>query len=145
MPSALIAPLAALVILAAAAGVLTLQRWWQRRLLGTTVLGSAAGVVGDDRPDILYFTGENCTVCHVAQRPALRRLRSLLSDVTIREIDVARDPATARRYRVMTLPTTVVLDEGGRTVAMNVGYASEAALRDQVEAARTPAGARTLA
>ncbi len=139
----LIAPLAALVLLAAGAALLAMQRWWQRRLLGREVLGVAS--VAADRPDILYFTGENCTVCHVAQRPALRRLRELLSDVAVREIDVARDPSLARRYRVMTLPTTVVIDGGGRTVAVNVGYASEAALRDQVEAARTSDRERALA
>jgi thiol-disulfide isomerase/thioredoxin len=133
----LIAPLAALLVLAGFAALLAVQRWWQRRLLGRAVVGIADGAA--DRPDILYFTGENCTVCHVAQRPALGRLRSLIADVTIREIDVARDPSAARRYRVMTLPTTVVLDPDGRAVAVNVGYAPEAALRDQVEEARTSA------
>jgi len=131
----LIAPLAAAAVLAVAWGVLALQRWWQRRLVGTNLVGvpsrSDAGV-----PDILYFTGESCTVCHVAQRPALERLREQLTDVTVREIDVAADPVTARTYRVMTLPTTVVLDREGRTVAVNAGFASETALRDQVHAAR---------
>ncbi|HSP64613.1 MAG TPA: thioredoxin family protein [Candidatus Deferrimicrobium sp.] len=145
MPPTLIAPLAALAVLAAAAAVLAVQRWWQRRLLGRSVLGVEPGAHGGDRPDILYFTGESCTVCHVAQRPALVRLRSLLSDVSIRQVDVADDPSTARRYRVMTLPTTVVLDARGRTVAVNVGYASEIALRDQVQAARAPAMDAALA
>ncbi len=65
--------------------------------------------------------------------------------MAIDEIDVARDPSSARRYRVMTLPTTVVLDAQGRTVAINAGYASELALRDQVAAARasSPAIAST--
>jgi hypothetical protein len=86
--------------------------------------------------DILYFTGENCTVCHVAQRPAISRLREAITDLAVREIDVAADPQTARTYRVMTLPTTVVLDRLGRAVAVNAGFASDAVLRSQVEAAR---------
>lgn len=134
MATVLIAPLAAVVMLAAAWAVLALQRRSQRRLVGIAVRGTV--VSGAERLDILYFTGENCTVCHVAQRPALGRLRSLIGDVVIREIDVARDPAAARRYRVMTLPTTVVLDPGGRTVAVNAGYASETALHEQVRKAR---------
>ena len=134
MATVLIAPLAAVVMLAAAWAVLALQRRSQRRLVGTAVRGTVLS--GAERLDILYFTGENCTVCHVAQRPALGRLRSLIGDVVIREIDVARDPAAARRYRVMTLPTTVVLDRGGRTVAVNAGYASETALQEQVREAR---------
>lgn len=134
MSTVLIAPVVAVLVVAAAAAVLALQGRSQRRLVGTAVRGSFRD--DTERPDILYFTGANCTVCHVAQRPALGRLRSLVGDVAIREIDVARDPAAARRYRVMTLPTTVVLDPGGRTVAVNAGYASETALRDQVREAR---------
>jgi hypothetical protein len=134
----LVAPGAALVVVAVVAGLLRLQGWWQRRLVGSAVeLAGAARGGPPLLPDILYFTGESCTICHVAQRPALRRLETMLSDVAIREIDVARDPSSARRYRVMTLPTTVVLDPSGRTVAVNAGYASETALRNQVETARS--------
>jgi hypothetical protein len=132
----LIAPLAALAVLGVAAAVLALQRGWQRRLLGSEL--AAAGSDGSSReaPDILYFTGENCTVCHVAQRPALRRLRDAMPDVTIREIDIATDREAARTYRVMTLPTTIVLNARGTVTAVNVGFTGEAELRGQVEAAR---------
>ncbi len=75
-------------------------------------------------------------MCHVAQRPALTRLRELIDDVAIRELDVAVDREAARHPRVMTLPTTVVLDSQGRMTAVNAGFASESVLRDQVAAAR---------
>lgn len=135
MPPPLIAPLAALVLLAPAVAVLALQRFRQRRLVGTVLLDSVPA--GDGIPDILYFTGEYCTICHVAQRPALERLRGVIEDVAIREIDVAVDSRSARTYRVMTLPTTIVLDAAGRTTAVNAGFAAETVLRDQVMAART--------
>lgn len=136
MVSPLIAPLAAALILALAAGALALQRSRQRRLVGTVLLDSTIPTVTGAVPDILYFTGENCTVCHVAQRPALRRLRDVIEDVAIHEVDVALDPGSARTYRVMTLPTTVVLDATGRATAVNAGFAGESILRDQVLAAR---------
>jgi hypothetical protein len=145
VPPLLLAPLIAATVLAAAWLILALQRHWQRRLVGVVVAYTSTGQAADDTPDILYFTGPNCTVCHVAQRPALRRLRALIADVSIREIDVAVDPASARTYRVMTLPTTVVLGPDGRTVAVNVGFASEASLRDQVKAARRSPLASALA
>ena len=145
MAPVLIAPLAALVVLGLVAGALAVQRSWQRRLVGSAVRGTPVGVAGATRSDILYFTGAGCTVCHVAQRPALDRLRVLLPDVQVREIDVAREPALARSYRVMTLPTTVVLDATGRTAALNTGYASEVVLREQVEAARLSSLAGALA
>jgi hypothetical protein len=132
----LLAPVIAFAVLAVAAGALTLQRSWQRHLVGTSLLGRAPAGVAASVPDILYFTGEHCTVCHVAQRPALRRLRELIADVDIHEVDVASDPRTARSYRVMTLPTTVVLDRRGRMTAVNAGFATETVLRDQVQAAR---------
>lgn len=96
-------------------------------------------------PDILYFTGENCAVCEVAQRPALQRLGDLIGDIMIREIDVAREGVAARNYRVMTLPTTVVLDPSGRATAVNAGFAGEAKLREQVLAARAVTEATAVA
>jgi hypothetical protein len=132
----LLAPIIAVAILAVAVGGLALQRTWQRRLLGSSLLGRAAAGIPASVPDILYFTGEHCTVCHVAQRPALRRLRELITDVDIHEVDVVSEPRTARSYRVMTLPTTVVLDRRGRMTAVNAGFATESLLRDQVHAAR---------
>jgi hypothetical protein len=143
--SLLLAPLIAATVLGVAWVVLALQRRWQRRLVGMVLAGTPSASTANAIPDILYFTGPNCTVCHVAQRPALRRLRELIADVSIREIDVAVDPASARTYRVMTLPTTVVLGPDGRTAAVNVGFASEAALRGQVEAARRSSMASAFA
>jgi hypothetical protein len=136
VPSALLAPVVALLIVAMAAAVLAAQRSRQRRLIGTVQLDGADPTHGGQAPDILYFTGENCTICHVAQRPALQRLRDVLGDVAIREIDVALEPSSARAYRVMTLPTTVILDSSGRATAVNAGFAPNATLRDQVLAAR---------
>ncbi len=136
MSSLLIAPLAAVLVIALAWVALAAQRWWQRRLVGRLLIGTPTPARRDELPDILYFTGVDCTVCHVAQRPALLRLRGLIDDVAIREIDVAQEPTWTQRYRVMTLPTTVVLDAGGRTVAVNAGFTPQAVLRDQVETAR---------
>jgi hypothetical protein len=146
MLSPLIAPLAAALILALAGGALALQRSRQRRLLGTVRLNrTAPTAAGGEVPDILYFTGETCAVCHVAQRPALQRLRDVIEDVAIRQIDVALDPGSARTYRVMTLPTTVVLDATGRATAVNAGFANESILRDQVLAARATSAQPALA
>jgi hypothetical protein len=139
MAPALLAPLAALLVIAVAAGVLRLQRSAQRRLVGRAIPGDRGGA------DILYFTGENCTICHVAQRPALRRLNDAIADLQVTEIDVGVDPAAARAYRVMTLPTTVVLDSAGRVSALNAGFVPETLLRQQVEAARASTAREAVA
>jgi hypothetical protein len=142
--TSVLAPLLALLVLGGAACALALQRRWQRRLLGTARPGTPMHGTGAV-PDILYFTGVNCTVCHVAQRPALARLRDLIHDIAIRELDVAVDRDAARHYRVMTLPTTVVLDSQGRMTAVNAGFANESVLREQVEAARVASAQTAVA
>jgi hypothetical protein len=140
MASVLLAPVAALLVIAVVAGVLRLQRSSQHRLVGRQ-----APLARGAPADILYFTGENCTICHVAQRPALRRLHETLPDLQVTEIDVAADPEAVRAYRVMALPTTVILDPAGRVSALNAGFAGETILRTQVETARAGAAREEVA
>lgn len=140
MNPVLLAPVAAMAVVVLLALGLRLQSVSQRRLVGRRATGARHGV-----PHILAFTGASCTVCHVAQRPALARLRSDLTDLEVTEIDVAVQPETARAYRVMTLPTTVVLDAEGRISAVNTGFASEDLLRRQVADALSHAAPATVA
>lgn len=131
MGSVVIAPLIAAAALLVATLAVRLQRRHQVRLVGTAAPADSAA-----NADILYFTGVACTICHVAQRPALARLVAARGDITVREIDVAEEPDVARRYRVMTLPTTVVLDARRSIVAVNTGFTSESVLTAQVDGAR---------
>ncbi len=73
------------------------------------------------------------------------RLRELIEDVDIRELDVAANQRAVRTYRVMTLPTTVVLDRRGSMTAVNAGFATESVLRDQVEATRASSAQAAVA
>lgn len=132
--SLLFAPLAALALLTIAALV---ARLLQRRQAG--LIGTVRRPIAEAHADILYFTGENCTICEVAQRPALTRLVAAMPGVVIREIDIAVEPDLARGYRVMTLPTTIVMGSGGAVAAINTGFASDARLRAQVEQTRSHA------
>jgi len=128
----LLAPVVALAVLGAVAAVLRVQRMGQRDLVGR-VVESPSGT--RRKPSILYFTGATCTICHTAQTPALSALRSSVrGEVDIREIDIAASPDIARTYRVMSLPTTIVLDERGEIADINVGFASVDKLLEQLEA-----------
>jgi len=131
----LLAPIIAIAVLGAAALVLVVQRSGQRRLIGHVVLHGDA-IVPAEGPSILYFTGVNCTICHTAQRPALRRLDERLDGlVPIHEVDVADEPELARRYRVLSLPTTIVLRDDQSVAAINVGFATAETLQSQLDAA----------
>ena len=135
----LLAPLIAIAAIGGAALLLRVQNGGQRELVGSVV----ETLTGHGQlPSILYFTGETCTICHTAQRPALRTLAaSIGADVDIREIDIAVAPELARRYRVMSLPTTIVLNGAGEITDINVGFANAEVLRRQLVDAGMPVAA----
>jgi len=138
----LLAPLVAAAVIGAAFVALTAQSRRQQQLLGRVVEGAGPDRVSVEQPSILFFTGENCTICHTAQKPALDGLSAALDhDVRIREIDVAVRPDLARTYRVMSLPTTIVLSRSGEILAINAGFASGEKLRSQLARAGVPAAA----
>lgn len=123
-----LAPAIAVAVIGLAALTLRLGQASQRRHLVGNVVGGTA-----ERPTILYFSGAACTICHTAQRPALDRLAPAVDGrVAVREVDVAAEPEMARQFRVMSLPTTVVLDSDGRARAVNAGFASAPVLERQL-------------
>jgi hypothetical protein len=131
MNSQLWALVAAGLVVLAAAG---LEMYRSRR-----ARSRAAGVVAEpaNDPYILYFTGQNCTVCKTHQEPALARL----DGVRIDKVDAVVDRNLADRFHVYTLPTTVVMAPDGRAVHVNYGYATAPKLQRQL----AEAGLDTLA
>lgn len=130
MSGLVLAPIIAIAILVAVAMLLAAQQGRQRNLMGRVVQCS---VTRSGAPSILFFTGATCNICHTAQQPALEQLAaSLNSPVDIQAIDVDKRPDVARAYRVMTLPTTVVLDPRGKVTDINVGFAPAEKLRSQL-------------
>jgi len=52
--------------------------------------------------------------------------------VAVIEVDAPHQPELTERYRVLTVPTTVVLDAVGQARAVNYGFANTQQLRKQV-------------
>jgi thioredoxin-like negative regulator of GroEL len=92
--------------------------------------GATAAPTGE--PYILYFTGENCTVCRTHQEPALARLPGIRVD----KVDAIAERELAERFHVYTLPTTVVMTADGRALHVNYGYAPATKLDRQLAEAR---------
>ncbi len=86
----------------------------------------------ETQPYILYFTGDSCTVCRTHQEPALARL----GDVRVDKVDAVAERTLADRFRVYTLPTTVVMAADGRALHVNYGYAPAPKLERQLAEAR---------
>ena len=112
------------VVLAVAGLELWRSRYARARALGLPVAATSAST----EPYILYFTGENCTVCRTHQEPALAKL----AGVRIDKIDAIADRQLADRFHVYTLPTTVVMSGEGRSLHVNYGYAPTTKLERQL-------------
>ena len=86
-----------------------------------------------DKPFLLYFTGEYCSACKFHQTPIVDKLAATFGDsIVVREYDVSQCPELASQYRVLTLPTTVVLNQSGQVVHVNYGVTSQAKLETQL-------------
>ena len=114
------------VVLAAAGLELWRARHSRARALGATATPAT-------QPYILYFTGENCSVCRTHQEPALAKL----AGVRIDKVDAIAERELADRFHVYTLPTTVVMSPEGRSLNVNYGYAPASKLQRQLSDARS--------
>ena len=110
----------------AAAGLEAFRSARARRLVAGATSGASA------EPYILYFTGENCTVCRTHQEPALAKL----GPVRVDKVDAIAERDLADRFQVYTLPTTVVMSAEGRALHVNYGYAPANKLDRQLAEAR---------
>ncbi len=80
-------------------------------------------------PTLLYFHGDRCADCVVQER----ELDALL--IAHPEVAIRADhaPSTmSKHFRVLTVPTTVVLDGAGRARAVNYGLARRDVLESQL-------------
>jgi thioredoxin-like negative regulator of GroEL len=83
---------------------------------------------------ILVFSSADCHQCHELQIPALQRvLEARGTKVSVAEVDAPNSPDLTQRYRVLTVPTTVVMDAQGRAHAVNYGFANTQRLLEQVD------------
>ena len=84
---------------------------------------------------ILYFTAPYCAPCKTVQRPALKALETEFGErLQIITIDATEKPDIADHWRVMSVPTTFVLDDTGTPRAVNSGVARTDKLQKQLAA-----------
>ena len=95
-------------------------RWNYRQ----TVRRGARDLVAPDEgsPVVLAFSTADCVPCKTVQKPALDELRGRFSGrVQVREVDAAIERALAKRFGILTVPSTVVIGPQGAIVAVNQG------------------------
>ena len=110
----------------------------RRRALAATPLTSDGGDrdanAGLSLVRILAFSSADCRQCHELQIPALQRvLEARGTKVSVAEVDAPNSPELTQRFRVLTLPSTVIMDAAGRAHAINYGFANTQRLLEQVD------------
>lgn len=125
--------------------LLVLVAWSGRRFVeaqrrrALTAVPFTFGGTSDKNPSlslvrILAFSSDDCRQCHEMQIPALQRvLDARGSKVSVAEVDAPNSPELTQRYRILTLPSTVIMDAAGRAHAVNYGFANTQRLLDQVD------------
>ena len=93
-----------------------------------------AGFTRQGIPTLLYFTTPTCVPCKTIQRPAIERLKQMAGDrLQVVEIDASSQPEVARRWGVLSVPTTFVIDASGQPRHVNHGVASAEKLMHQID------------
>jgi len=108
---------------------------FNQRLLGRAQ-NLALALVGTlpNKPLIVYFTTPDCAPCKTIQRPALNKLLTLTGDsVQVVEIDATERPDLAKKWGVMSVPTTFLLDARGEARYVNNGVTRVEKLMEQLQ------------
>jgi thiol-disulfide isomerase/thioredoxin len=83
-------------------------------------------------PTVLHFSADWCGPC-VGVRRVVDQVCDELPGVAHVEIDMDANPQAARRLSVMSLPTTIIFDAGGRPRYRTTGVPRAADLRSALE------------
>ena len=124
----------ALGIIVVAGIAFVIVNWLQRRRATSAARGEAGGPSTGHGPRVLYFRSDDCTSC-ATQSQQLEELDAQTRSL-IEKVDVDRERERAEAYNILTLPTTLVMDETGEVKYMNYGVVSHRRLREQLASLR---------
>jgi len=97
---------------------------------------SATG--GHTQPSLLYFRSDTCAVCPTQGRIVDSLAAQWDGRLHVERIDAEREPETAARYAVFSLPTTILVDSDGRVRHVNYGLADASKLQRQLSDVLSP-------
>ncbi|ORA14611.1 thioredoxin family protein [Mycobacterium arosiense] len=131
------------VVIIAVLAAATLAGWLLTRRSGTIREVDAGPDVDADAdiaalglsrsgPTVVHFSAPWCGPCDRVRR-VVEQVCEDLDDVAHVEIDLDANPDAARRYAVLSLPTTLIFDGAGRQRYRTSGVPNAADLRSALE------------
>jgi len=139
MTTVVVATVAAVVVATLAGWVLTRRSGSIRKIepesaetAGSKEIDTADLGLSRSGPTVVHFSAPWCGPCDRVRR-VVGQVCEDLGDVAHVEVDLDANPATARRFSVLTLPTTLIFDVEGRQRYRASGVPKAADLRSALE------------
>jgi thiol-disulfide isomerase/thioredoxin len=136
MTTVIVATVAAGAVAAFAGWLLTRRSGTIREIHSASAQDAAADIaaLGLSRsgPTVVHFSAPWCGPCDRVRR-IVDQVCDDLGDVAHVEVDLDANPASARRFSVLSLPTTLIFDGKGRQRYRASGVPTAADLRSALE------------
>ena len=121
------------VVLAVAGGLGLLWFSWQS-YKARVIESIQTSDITVGKPTLFYFTAQYCMACKFQQAPIIETIVSKFGDsIAVNRVDVTDHPELASQYKVLTLPTTIVISEQGEVTHINRGVAALEQLETQLQ------------
>jgi thiol-disulfide isomerase/thioredoxin len=134
MMTVIVATVAAVVVATLAGWLLTRRSGQIREIASDRGADPHTADLGLSRsgPTIVHFSAPWCGPCDRVRR-VVDQVCEDMDDVAHLEIDLDANPATARRFSVLSLPTTLIFDVDGRQRYRASGVPKAADLRSVLQ------------
>lgn len=106
--------------------IYTVFTWWHRQHLTRAATESGA------MPTLLYFGSDYCAACPTQARYLEQLDGEWHGRLAIQKVDADQEPEKTNQYRVLTLPTTILIDTAGKVREINYGLTHTQKLSKQV-------------
>jgi thiol-disulfide isomerase/thioredoxin len=131
--SSIVLVIVATLAVATLAGWLLTRRSGSLRVVHPTAASDTADLgLSASGPTVVHFSAPWCGPCDRVRR-VVGQVCDDLGDVAHVEIDLDANPAAARRFSVLSLPTTLIFDGDGRQRYRSSGVPKAADLRSALE------------
>jgi thioredoxin-like negative regulator of GroEL len=81
---------------------------------------------------LVYFGSDTCAACPAQERYIAQLPEHWHANLDVQYINVEERPEVARRYSVLTVPTTILVDRSGTVREVNYGLTSSMQLNRQL-------------